>query len=152
MPRRGVLLCCIKSKWLTLLTMSQRMMYVWCCTENTTTLSTRCRRGLGGRTIVWNAKRHFITSISTSANQNTLVTYVRKRLACTSHPAQDYVNNVLVYFANSTCFKNHEQNEVCARATSCEKWGHWFAGPICNPICESCYFTYCNKEVIRNHE
>ena len=55
-------------------------------------------------------------------------------------------------FRNSTCFKNHKQNEVCARATSCEKCGHWFAGPISNHIYESFYCTYCNKEVIHNHE
>ena len=66
--------------------------------ENTTTLSTRCRRGLGGRTIAWNAKKH-TTRIGTSVNQNTLVACVRKRLACTSRPTQDSVNNVLVYFA-----------------------------------------------------
>ena len=75
------------------------MMYVCCCTENTTTLSTRCRRGLGGRTIVWNAKKHTKTKVSTSVNQNTLVACVRKILAYTSHPTQDSVNNVLVYFA-----------------------------------------------------
>ena len=55
-------------------------------------------------------------------------------------------------FRNSICFKNHKQNEVCARATSCVKCGHWFAGPISNHICESFYCTYCMKEVIRNHE
>ena len=93
------LFCCIKAKWLTLLTMSQCMMYVCCCTDNTTTLLTRCRRGLGGRTIVWNAKKHTTTTIGTSVNQITLVTCVMKRLACTSHPTQDSVNNVLVYFA-----------------------------------------------------
>ena len=94
MPRREVPLCCIKAKWLTLLTMSQCMMYVCCCTENTTTLSTRCRRGLGGRTIVWNAKKHTKTKVSTSVNQNTLVACVRKRLAYASHPTQDFVKNV----------------------------------------------------------
>ena len=99
MLRRGVPLCCIKAKWLTLLTMSQCMMYVCCCTENTTTLSTRCRRGLGGRTIVWNAKKHTKTKVSTSVNQNTLVACVRKRLVYTGHPTQDSVNNILVYFA-----------------------------------------------------
>ena len=75
------------------------MMYVCCCTENTTTLSTRCRPGLEGRIIVWNAKKHLRTRISTSVNQNTLVACVRKRLAYTSHPTEDSVNNVLVYFA-----------------------------------------------------
>ena len=75
------------------------MMYVCCCTENTTTLSTRCLRGLGGRTIVWNAKKHTKTKVSTSVNHNTLVACVRKRLAYTSHPTQDFVKNVLVYFA-----------------------------------------------------
>ena len=99
MPRREVPLCCIKAKWLTLLTMSQCMMYVCCYTENTTTLSTRCRRGLGGRTIAWNAKKHTTTRIGKSVNQNTLVACVRKRLACTSRPTQDSVKNVLVYFA-----------------------------------------------------
>ena len=92
-------LCCIKEKWLTLLTMSQCMMHVCCCTENTTTHLTHCRRGVGGRTITWNAKKHLITRISTIVNRNTLVACVRKRLACTNHPAQDYVKNVLVYFA-----------------------------------------------------
>ena len=99
MPTRGVPLCCIKAKWLTLLTMSQCIMYICCCTENTTTLSTRCRRGLGGRTIVWNVKKHLITRVSTSVNQNTLVTCVRKMLACTNYPTPDSVKNVLVYFA-----------------------------------------------------
>ena len=99
MPRRGVPLCCRKAKWLTLLTMSQCMMYVCCCTENTTTLSTRCRRGLGGRTIARNAKKHLRTRISTSVYQNTLVACVRKNLACTNHLTQDCVKNVLVYFA-----------------------------------------------------
>ena len=47
--------------------------------------STRCRRGLGARTIVWNAKKHLKTSIGTRVNQNTLVACVRKRLACTNH-------------------------------------------------------------------
>ena len=98
MPRREVPLCCIKAKWLTLLTMCQCMMYVCCCMENTTTLSTRCRCGLGGRTIAWNAKKHLMTRISTSVNQNTLVACVRKRLACTNHLTQDSVKNVLVYF------------------------------------------------------
>ena len=66
--------------------------------ENTTTLSTRCRCGLRGRILVWNAKKYLITRVRTSVNQNTLVTCVRQRLACTSHPTQDYVNNVLAYF------------------------------------------------------
>ena len=61
-------------------------------------LSVHCRCGLGGRTIAWNAKRHLITGISTSVYQNTLVTCVRKRLACTRHHTQDSVNNVLLYF------------------------------------------------------
>ena len=99
MPRRGVPLCCIKGKWLTLLTMSQCMMYVCCCTENTTTHLTCCRRGLGGRTIAWTAKKHLRSRISTSVNQNTHVACVRKRLACTNHLTQDSVKNVLVYFA-----------------------------------------------------
>ena len=55
-------------------------------------------------------------------------------------------------FCNNTCFKNHKQNEVYARATSCEKCGHWFAGPFPTHICDSLYCTYCNREVIRNHE
>ena len=55
--------------------------------------------GLGGRTIAWNAKKHLRTRISTSVNHNTLVACVRKRLAYTSHPTQDSVKNVLVYFA-----------------------------------------------------
>ena len=44
-------------------------------------------------------KKHLIARINTSVNQNTLVACVRKRLSCTSHPTQDYVKNVLVYFA-----------------------------------------------------
>ena len=100
------------------------MMYVCCCTENTTTLSTRCRRGLGGRTIAWNAKKHTTTRIGTSVNQNTLVACVRKRLACTSHPTQDSVRNVLVYFAIVL---------------------------VSRIINKARYCTYC-KEVIRNHE
>ena len=55
-------------------------------------------------------------------------------------------------FCNSICFNHHKQNKVCAGATSCEKCGRWFAGLISNHICESLYCTYCNKEVIRNHE
>ena len=62
-------------------------------------LSTRCQCDLGGRTIAWNAKKYLIRRISTSVNQNTIVECVRKILACTSHPTQDYVNNVLMYFA-----------------------------------------------------
>ena len=65
---------------------------------NTTTLPTRCHCVVGGRTIAWNAKKHLIT-ISTSASQNTLVTCVRKTLACTNHLTQYYVKNVLVYCA-----------------------------------------------------
>ena len=79
--------------------MYQCMMYVCCCTENTTTLTSVCRRGLGGHTIAYNAKKHLITRISTRVNQNTLVACVRKSLACTNHHTQDSVNNVLVYFA-----------------------------------------------------
>ena len=99
MPRRWVPLCCIKAKWLTLLTMSQCMMYVCCGTQNTTTLPPRSRRGLRGRTIVRNAKKHLITSVSTSVNHNTLVICVRKKLSCTSHPTHDSAMNDLVYFA-----------------------------------------------------
>ena len=99
MPRRGVSLYCIKAKWLTLLTMYQCMLYICCCTENTITLSPRFLRGLGDRTIVWNAKKHTTPRIGTSVNQNTFVACLRKRLACTNHPTQDYVKNVLVYFA-----------------------------------------------------
>ena len=57
---------------------------------------TSCQRGLGGRTITWIAqKKHLITKISTSVNTITLVACVRKILACTSHPTQNYVGNVL---------------------------------------------------------
>ena len=42
---------------------------------------------------------HLKTRIGTSENQNTLVVCVRKRLACTNHPTQDSVKNVLGYFA-----------------------------------------------------
>ena len=49
------------------------MMYVCCCTKNTTTLSLRCRRCLGSRTITWNVKNHTTTRIGTSVNQITLV-------------------------------------------------------------------------------
>ena len=112
-----------------------------------------CRCGLGGRTIVWNAKKHTTTRTSTCVNQNTLVTCVRKRLACMYKPSYTkFCKECFCVFRISICFKNHKQNEVCARATSCEKCGHWFAGPISNQICESFYCTYCNKEVIRNHE
>ena len=44
-------------------------------------------------------KKHTTTRISTSVNQNTLVSCVRKVLVCASHHTPDYVNNVLVYFA-----------------------------------------------------
>ena len=44
-------------------------------------------------------EKHTKTKVSTSVNQNSLVARVRKRLAYTSHPTQDSVNNVLVYFA-----------------------------------------------------
>ena len=81
-------------------------------------------------------EKHLITRISTSENHNTLVACVRKWFACTSHPTQDSVKNVLVLFRNSTYFNNHKQNGVCARATSCKKCGHWFAGPISNHICK----------------
>ena len=80
MPRRGVRLRCIKTKWLTLLTMSQCMVYVYCCTQNTTTHLTHCRRGLGCHTTAWNAKKHLRTKISTIVNQSTLVACVRKGL------------------------------------------------------------------------
>ena len=99
MPKRGITLRCIKAKCLTLVTMSQCIMYVCCCTENTTTLSPHCLRDFGGCTIAWNAKKHTTTRISTSVNQNTLVACVSKILACKSHPTQDSVNNMLVYLA-----------------------------------------------------
>ena len=44
-------------------------------------------------------KKHLITRISTSVNQNALVACARKILAYTSHPTQDSVKNILVYFA-----------------------------------------------------
>ena len=76
-----------------------------------------------------------------------------KEKACLYKPSYTrFCKECFGVFRNSICFKNHKQNEVCARATSCEKCGHWFAGPISNHICESFYCTYCNKEVIRNHE
>ena len=76
-----------------------------------------------------------------------------KEKACLYKPSYTrFCKECFGVFRNSICFKNHKQNEVCARATSCEKCGHWFAGPISNHICESFYCTYCKKEVIRNHE
>ena len=77
--------------------MSQYMMYVCCCTTDTTTILFRCRRGLGGTTIVW--KKHTTTGIGTSVNRITFLACVSKILSCTSHHTQDYERNVLVYFS-----------------------------------------------------
>ena len=74
-----------------------------------------------------------------------------KKKACLYKPSYTSLcKECFGVFGNSTCLNHHKQNEVCARATSCEKCGHWFARPITNHICESLYCTYCNKEVIRN--
>ena len=123
MPSRGIPHCCIKTKCLTLLAMSECKMLLH---ENTPTLPPHCQRGFGGCTIAWNAKRHLITRISISVNKNTLVSCVRKRLACTSHPTQDYVNNVWC-ISQQYLFQQSQQNEICTHTTSWEKCGHWFA-------------------------
>ena len=151
MPRRGVPLCCIKVKWLTLLTIYQCMMYVCWCTDNTTTHLTHCRCGFGGRTIAWNAKKTF-NKKSQHKCKSEYTCNMCKEKACLYKPSYTRLcKECFGVFRNSTCFKNHKQNVVCARATSCEKCGHWLAGPISNHICESFYCTYYNKEVIRNH-
>ena len=92
-------------------------MYVCCCTENITTLSLRCRRGL------WFGRLYYCMECevhtTTSVNQNTLVACLRNRLACTSHPTQDSAKTVLVYFetvpvstiTNKTSY-SHAQNRV----------------------------------------
>ena len=48
---------CIETKSLTPLAMSQYMMYAYCYTMNTTTLSYRCRSCLESRTITWNVRK-----------------------------------------------------------------------------------------------
>ena len=62
---------------------------------------THCRRGLGGCTIAWNAKKHLITRISTSVNHNTLVACVRKR-ACLYKPSYTRFCKECLVYLNST--------------------------------------------------
>ena len=54
-----------------------------------------------------------------------------KEKACLYKPSYTRLCKECVgVFRNITCFKHHKQNEVCARATSCQKCSHWFAGPV----------------------
>ena len=124
-----------ESKVLTLLTRSQCMMYACCCTENTTTVSTRCQCGLGGRTIARNAKKHLITRISTSVNYNTLVECGRKTLS-----VQTILHKILQIMFWCILQQYLFQQSQKKRGMRSRKI-------VSNHICESFYCTYCNKEV-----
>ena len=96
---RGVPLCCIKAKWFN--PVDNVTVYDVCLLlhgEHYYAL-TSLSAWFGRSYYCMECEKHLITRISTSVNHNIFVACVRKRIAYTYHPTQDYVKNVLVYFA-----------------------------------------------------